>query len=240
MNPGTDWIEQGRRLLEALREGLDAPAGSDGGRALLRLPLVPGLPGRRGGARRAAGGHRGPRRRPGDGGHAPCGPSPTPPTRRHRRPTWIPRRTAARPPCSGSTSRDRRRRSGAGRTRHRHRRDEGRRRCRRARRHDRRDRAAGHPGGLGRRHRGRDRRRRRGTRGRSRRRTGRRRGRGRGLVRPHRRHRPVQPAPGLAELHPAQGPRGPAAAAALGGQRRRRRGLGRVPLRRGPRAPTWR
>jgi len=30
MNPGTDWIEQGRRLLEALREGLDAPAGEGG------------------------------------------------------------------------------------------------------------------------------------------------------------------------------------------------------------------
>ncbi len=27
MNPGTDWIEQGRRLLEALRESFDAPAG---------------------------------------------------------------------------------------------------------------------------------------------------------------------------------------------------------------------
>ena len=31
MNPGTDWIEQGRRLLEALRSGLDAtPADADG------------------------------------------------------------------------------------------------------------------------------------------------------------------------------------------------------------------
>jgi hypothetical protein len=30
MNPGTDWIEQGRRLLETLRSGLDAPAGAEG------------------------------------------------------------------------------------------------------------------------------------------------------------------------------------------------------------------
>ena len=30
MNPGTDWIEQGRRLLETLRNGLDAPAGAEG------------------------------------------------------------------------------------------------------------------------------------------------------------------------------------------------------------------
>jgi hypothetical protein len=31
MNPGTDWIEQGRRLLETLRSGLDAaPADADG------------------------------------------------------------------------------------------------------------------------------------------------------------------------------------------------------------------
>jgi hypothetical protein len=30
MNPGTDWIEQGRRLLETLRTGLDAPAGAEG------------------------------------------------------------------------------------------------------------------------------------------------------------------------------------------------------------------
>jgi hypothetical protein len=29
MNPGTDWIEQGRRLLETLRSGLDAPAGAE-------------------------------------------------------------------------------------------------------------------------------------------------------------------------------------------------------------------
>jgi len=31
MNPGTDWIEQGRRLLETLRGGVDAaPADADG------------------------------------------------------------------------------------------------------------------------------------------------------------------------------------------------------------------
>jgi hypothetical protein len=30
MNPGTDWIEQGRRLLETLRSGVDA-APADGG-----------------------------------------------------------------------------------------------------------------------------------------------------------------------------------------------------------------
>jgi hypothetical protein len=31
MNPGTDWIEQGRRLLETLRSGVDAaPADADG------------------------------------------------------------------------------------------------------------------------------------------------------------------------------------------------------------------
>jgi hypothetical protein len=30
MNPGTDWIEQGRRLLETLRNGLDAPAVDEG------------------------------------------------------------------------------------------------------------------------------------------------------------------------------------------------------------------
>jgi hypothetical protein len=30
MNPGTDWIEQGRRLLETLRDGFDVPAGADG------------------------------------------------------------------------------------------------------------------------------------------------------------------------------------------------------------------
>ena len=30
MNPGTDWIEQGRRLLETLRSSTDAPAGDHG------------------------------------------------------------------------------------------------------------------------------------------------------------------------------------------------------------------
>jgi hypothetical protein len=30
MNPGNDWMEQGRRLLEAVRAGLDAPAGAEG------------------------------------------------------------------------------------------------------------------------------------------------------------------------------------------------------------------
>jgi hypothetical protein len=31
MNPGTDWIEQGRRLVETLRSGVDAaPADADG------------------------------------------------------------------------------------------------------------------------------------------------------------------------------------------------------------------
>jgi hypothetical protein len=30
MNPGTDWIEQGRRLLETLRSSPDAPAGAEG------------------------------------------------------------------------------------------------------------------------------------------------------------------------------------------------------------------
>jgi hypothetical protein len=30
MNPGTDWIEQGRRLLQTLRDGLDVPAGAEG------------------------------------------------------------------------------------------------------------------------------------------------------------------------------------------------------------------
>jgi hypothetical protein len=29
MNAGTDWMEQGRRLLEAVRAGLDAPAGAE-------------------------------------------------------------------------------------------------------------------------------------------------------------------------------------------------------------------
>jgi hypothetical protein len=29
MNPGTDWIEQGRRLLDALRSGFDVPAGAE-------------------------------------------------------------------------------------------------------------------------------------------------------------------------------------------------------------------
>jgi hypothetical protein len=30
MNPGTDWIEQGRRLLETLRSATEAPAGEHG------------------------------------------------------------------------------------------------------------------------------------------------------------------------------------------------------------------
>ena len=33
MNPGTDWMEQGRRLLDALRAGLADAAPADGGHA---------------------------------------------------------------------------------------------------------------------------------------------------------------------------------------------------------------
>ena len=176
MNPGNDWMEQGRRLLEDPARHARRPGSLRRGRARLGLPMVPGVPGGGRRARRAA-------RADGGAGRRPC-------RDRHgaahlrgrgRRPAGSrtpgveaeARRTASGPRSSRSRSRDRARRGGAGRARDRYRRHEGRRGRRRARRDDRRDRPPGHPRRVGRRHRGRHRRRRRGARGVARRRAGR-------------------------------------------------------------------
>ena len=61
VSTGQDWVEQARRLVETFRAGaaepVGAPAAGDA-QAQQRLPLVPAVPGGRGGARRAAGGQR--------------------------------------------------------------------------------------------------------------------------------------------------------------------------------------
>ena len=242
MNPGTDWIEQGRRLLETLRSR------SRRGRALRRPPPRPSTAPTAAGARcarpprcarRAARGDRGARRRPHHDRRRRCAPSPD--ARRHRparRGAGRPRpRTATRPGASsGSTSRDRRDAAGlaalgidiggtkvaggvVGARRH----DPGRPRAgRRPAPRSATPRTPSPPSSRSSRP---------GT-------TASWSASGIGAAGWFdRTGDTVLFSPHLAWRNStaAQGPRRPAAAAAVGGQRRRRRGLGRVPLRRGPR-----